>query len=382
MGVKTVIRNGLGRQLHSLLEAVEHENVPAQTSIALVDLTLMMSSPIVERQETPGMMPHQKFEGHNSSVFGATHLPGGQRTMADSLDGSLRVWNLKSGKQIGNDWWDGDSSVCTIALSLDGKKVVSGSQDGGVRLWDMDTGKVIVKWMEHTKAAVGICWSGNGQRVLSRSDDGTARQWDVESGEANLIPIKTGHEYVLAVVHSPDVSIFATSRSEQHAKIWDGKTGKLAATVTLAINLIAELLVDRDTSLVEFIAISPNGRILTNAFFDSTARLWNLDNDQPIDGKLLVTGCVDQNTLMLHHIQSVSQSLSPSAGCPMVFLTTYQIGLNTHRMQAPFVADFPLCSTLTPTIRLRNPVLSTGFEIVSLGDQPVKISGFANVPQQ
>ncbi|KAG1851858.1 WD40-repeat-containing domain protein [Suillus subalutaceus] len=60
------------------------------------------------------------------------------------------------------------------------------------------------------------------------------------------------------------------------------------------------------------IAISPNGRILASASFDSTARLWNLDDGQPTspslqharpvqyvsfsdDGKLLATGCSDQN---------------------------------------------------------------------------------------
>src|SRR5205807_1898245 len=36
------------------------------------------------------------------------------------------------------------------------------------------------------------------------------------------------------------------------------------------------------TSLVHDIAISPNGRILASASWDSTARLWNLENGQPI----------------------------------------------------------------------------------------------------
>ncbi|KAG1861066.1 hypothetical protein C8R48DRAFT_712346 [Suillus tomentosus] len=51
-------------------------------------------------------------------------------------------------------------------------------------------------------------------------------------------------------------------------------------------------------------------------------------------------------------------------------------------MQAPFVTGFPLYSTPTPTIRLHDPALSTGFEVVSLGDQPVKIFSSMNVPQQ
>jgi WD40 repeat protein len=66
------------------------------------------------------------------------------------------------------------------------------------------------------------------------------------------------------------------------------------------------------TSTVFGIAISPNGRILASASWDNTARLWNLENSQPIssplqhvdyvtsvsfsaDGKLLSTGCDDEN---------------------------------------------------------------------------------------
>lgn len=67
------------------------------------------------------------------------------------------------------------------------------------------------------------------------------------------------------------------------------------------------------TWLIESVAVSPNGRILASAGWDRTARLWNLDNNQPITGsslqhadtvrsvsfsedrKLLSTGCHDKN---------------------------------------------------------------------------------------
>src|ERR1700710_1796955 len=66
------------------------------------------------------------------------------------------------------------------------------------------------------------------------------------------------------------------------------------------------------THYVFGIAISPNGRILASASGDNTARLWDLENSQPIglpiqhedkvtsvsfstDGNLLATGCWDKN---------------------------------------------------------------------------------------
>ena len=41
--------------------------------------------------------------------LGVIHLPGGQQIMTCSYDGSLRVWNLQTGKQIAN-WQDGGSA--------------------------------------------------------------------------------------------------------------------------------------------------------------------------------------------------------------------------------------------------------------------------------
>lgn len=283
----------------------------------------------VGTQDTSEITPRQEFVGHTYWVTGAIHLPCGQRMMTCSLDGSLRVWNLKTGKQIGEDWRDGDwqegdwrngeSGVWTIALSPDGEKVVSGSWDGGVRLWDTNKGKVIAKWVGHKKDVISVCWSRDGQRVLSGSFDGTAREWDVENGETVLGPIETGHKEVYAVIYSPDMTMFATAGytertlpPESPLKIWDSKTGELIITLRghtdpvnhLAWTLDGKTLISGSddhsirtwdtttwtqiavlqghTNIVYAIAISPNNRILASASADNTTRLWNLNNSQPI----------------------------------------------------------------------------------------------------
>jgi len=309
-----------------------------------------MSSPIADTENGSEIKPCQKFEGHTNLLDGAIHLPGGQRMMTCSRDGSLRVWNLKSGKQIGQEWRDGNNRVWTIALSPDGKKVVSGSDDGLVRLWDMGTRKIIGKWTGHTRTVRSVCWSRDGRQVVSGSEDGTVREWDVEKGETILGPIETGHQQVFTIVYSPDMTMFATGGygepnpdTDSAIKIWDLKTGKLAATLkghTESVMCLAWtpdgktlisgsldhsirtwntskwkqiIVLDGHTKLgVYDIAISPNGRILASASENGTGRLWNLDNNQPIssplkhvaivavvsfsaNGKLLVTCCDDNN---------------------------------------------------------------------------------------
>lgn len=60
------------------------------------------------------------------------HLPDGQRIITCSNNGSLQVWNLESGKQIGKE---GETAGYTgIVLFLDGKKVDGEGGNSAVRL--------------------------------------------------------------------------------------------------------------------------------------------------------------------------------------------------------------------------------------------------------
>jgi WD40 repeat protein len=97
-------------------------------------------------QKTSVITPSQKFEGHTRFIDNIVHLPDGQRIITCSSDGSLRAWNLKSGKQIGADWRreEEDEDVWSIALSpdcvsfsADGKLLATGSEDTNAYTWDV-----------------------------------------------------------------------------------------------------------------------------------------------------------------------------------------------------------------------------------------------------
>src|ERR1700709_1454792 len=97
-----------------------------------------MSFPAAVAQEMPTLRPSRKSEGHTDQVRAVIHLPGGHRMMTGSYDGSMRVWDLHTGEQIGNDWRDGDSGVQTISLSLDGKKGARGGFGGPGGVWGVE----------------------------------------------------------------------------------------------------------------------------------------------------------------------------------------------------------------------------------------------------
>jgi len=308
------------------------------------------------------------MRGHTGRVKGVVCLPDRWRIITCSWDGSLRLWNLKSGNQIGGDWRDeGYAEVSTMALSPNSKTVASGSYDGKVRVWDVETGKVIARWTKHSEHVNSMCWSPNGERVLSACNYGAARVWNVESGEVILGPIATGDRYVPAVAYSPDGSKFATAGFTSGAKIWDSTTGEqlhkqlqhkyevwcLAWTSdtkklicgsfgsirifdTATWNEIAVL--DTPGRSITAITLSCNNCFLASTSLDCTARVWDLESNLQVgpplhhakgvecatlsaDGMCLVTGCHDTNTYMwdvgaiikehhLKHLLPISDAVS------------------------------------------------------------------------
>lgn len=70
--------------------------------------------------------------------------------------------------RIGDEWRDegDDAIVRTMTLSPNGKIVASGSQEGTVRLWDVETGKVIAKWKGRAESVNSVCWSADGEWIL------------------------------------------------------------------------------------------------------------------------------------------------------------------------------------------------------------------------
>ncbi|KAG2153033.1 WD40-repeat-containing domain protein [Suillus bovinus] len=186
-----------------------------------------------------------------------------------------------------------------------------------------------------------MCWSADSNQLLSGSWDGTARVWDVESGKT-VLTIETGHNWVNAVIYSPDATKIATGGDNENAiQIWDTKTGGLLNTLNHDIQVWSlawtsdgkklisgsrgpirifdtatweqiAILEPGHTHRVTAISLSQNEHILASASWDKIASLWNLKTNLQVgpplqhaddvncavlsaDGKLLVTGCDNRN---------------------------------------------------------------------------------------
>jgi len=71
------------------------------------------------------------------------------------------------------------NSVYSVAFSPDGSMLAAGSDDKIVRLWDIKTGQQIGQLLGHTNHVVSVKFSPNGTLLASGSDDKTIRLWDI-----------------------------------------------------------------------------------------------------------------------------------------------------------------------------------------------------------
>jgi WD40 repeat protein len=82
-----------------------------------------------------------------------------------------------------------DSEVTTVAVTAGGRGLVSGGLDGTMRTWDLSSGRQSLLIRAHTYGVRKVLASPEGRWAVSHSSDGTAAIWDLE-GPRQLISLE------------------------------------------------------------------------------------------------------------------------------------------------------------------------------------------------
>ncbi len=192
--------------------------------------------------------------------------PDGSRlaTATGGPEETVRLWNVASGQQIGQPLRSDARGVNAVAFTPDGSRLATGNADGTVRLWNLASGRQIGQPLRgHTDWVRSVAFSPDGNRIVSGADDKTVRLWDAHTLQPVGQPLRGHTEWVRTMAFSPDGSRIASGGDDKTVRLWDGHTLQPVGK---------PLTHDSSVTHVDF---SPDGARIVTAGTGNTIQLWD-----------------------------------------------------------------------------------------------------------
>jgi WD40 repeat protein/DNA-binding SARP family transcriptional activator len=281
------------------LEALQHYPYTGQAECALA-------------QAVHAFKPYRILPNIDMRLRHAVWSPDGGRIAIAGMEGTIKVYDARTGVEMGKfnerDWsdiqslaWSVDGQLVTasqgrkvarvwdpatgallltyeghdgpvhhVALSADGTLALTAGEDGTARVWEVASGTTRLVLSGDGAALQDAAWSPDGSRILTAAMDGTVRLWDVSAalgpggGDAQqMLSVAAHAKGALAVTWSPDGTRFASSGMDGLTRVWDAATGQALLT-----------LIGHDDQ-VRDVSWAPEGRRIATASGDGTARVWD-----------------------------------------------------------------------------------------------------------
>ena len=169
------------------------------------------------------------LRGHHAAVVGIEFSPDQASVATGSLDGTARVWSLRSGlarRTLGPF----GASLGAAAFDPTGRRVAVGTDLGLVVVCDAATGGELMRLESHRESITALCYSSDGALLASSGTEGTVVLWDLETGLEQAV-LEQHRRAVTAVAFSSDGRRVLTASLDATVVVWDAATGEPIATL-------------------------------------------------------------------------------------------------------------------------------------------------------
>ncbi|KAF9899269.1 hypothetical protein EC991_009216, partial [Linnemannia zychae] len=238
--------------------------------------------------------PHATFTGFDSACNYIVFSPDSIHLASASDDGTVWIWDIRTGEKK-HTFMHGGSSVKCLAYLSSGKFLASGGKS--CKIWDVEKRELEAEltqkhrvvsiasssdsrklWLGTENQAVHVwsyatdgqdtalvtttAFSGDFRYVASSLGRESVHLWRTESGKRG--PVLKGHSgKIECLSFSPINNLLITGCSDGTVGIWNSETGKSLS------------MLKGHASVVTGVVFSPNGNQFATVSMDETFRLWN-----------------------------------------------------------------------------------------------------------
>ena len=208
----------------------------------------------------------KRTQGHEH--VSVAFAPGGRTLATANLDGTVRYWDVASGKPL-QVLQAHATVVSAIAFSPDGKYLATGGADKAVKVWAAADGALLHTFDDaHEHAVQAVAFRRDGT-LASGGADGVIRYWNPATGAALKTIKATDVGGVLSMAFSPEGDTLAVAG--------------LAVQVRDAESGVSRFDFRGHAGQVDALAFSPDGHTLATAGDDARVKLWDLASRQERD---------------------------------------------------------------------------------------------------
>lgn len=198
----------------------------------------------------------------------ASFSADGSQIVTASLDGTARVWDTRSGRQLTLIREPVGNPVEQASFSPDGELIAT-AETGGIGLWNAQT-HAMIRFVQTSIGLVRIAFNPSGERIVAASEDGTACLFSASLSSIGVIS-EPGGASITSAVFSPDGRSVLTSSQAGTVRVWNATTDAPNSVIT-----------EPGNASVASATFSPDGKLIGTASLDGTARIWDRATGQQL----------------------------------------------------------------------------------------------------